>query len=129
MYTAVDHLAICCRDVAKLADWYCRTLGMQLIGRHPASTSVVIGYGDSTRGGAMLELIEQKDDGPPRVEIPRFAPGVRHFALRVDDFDAAHDELTSRGIKFLGDPGVATGGGKIASFRDPEGNEVQIVQR
>jgi catechol 2,3-dioxygenase-like lactoylglutathione lyase family enzyme len=129
MFIAVDHLAICCRDVGKLADWYCNTLGMRLIGRHPTSTSVVVGYDASTRGGAMLELIEQKDDGPAPVEVPSFAPGVRHFALRVDNFDAAHAELKSRGIKFFGEPGVATGGGKIASFRDPEGNEVQIVQR
>ena len=32
-------------------------------------------------------------------------------------------------MKFLFEPVVAVGGGKVVSFRDPEGNELQIVQR
>jgi predicted enzyme related to lactoylglutathione lyase len=77
----------------------------------------------------MLELMPVRDPGPPPVELPRFCQGLRHFAVRVSDFDAAYEQLTAAGIKFLGETVIAVGGGKIASFRDPEGNEVQIVQR
>jgi len=51
------------------------------------------------------------------------------MALRVTDFDAAYVKLKSAGVEFLGEPVTAVGGGRIISFRDPEGNELQIVQR
>ena len=51
------------------------------------------------------------------------------MALRVSDFDDAFHYLKERGVEFLSEPGDATGGGRIVSFRDPEGNELQIVER
>jgi predicted enzyme related to lactoylglutathione lyase len=51
------------------------------------------------------------------------------MAIRVTDFDAAYAQLKAAGVQFLGEPGTAVGGGPIVSFRDPEGNELQIVQR
>jgi len=32
-------------------------------------------------------------------------------------------------LKLMFEPVAAVGGGTISSFRDPEGNELQIVQR
>jgi glyoxylase I family protein len=131
LFTGIDHPAISAADVPKLADWYCKHLGMKRIadnGKTPLS--LVLGYGEGgVRGSAMLELMPVRDPGPPPVELPRFCPGLRHFAVRVSDFDAAYKQLDAAGIKFLGETVIAVGGGKIASFRDPEGNEVQIVQR
>jgi catechol 2,3-dioxygenase-like lactoylglutathione lyase family enzyme len=54
---------------------------------------------------------------------------LRHLALRVSDFDEAYRRLKNLGVRFLFEPITALGGGKIVSFRDPEGNELQIVQR
>jgi catechol 2,3-dioxygenase-like lactoylglutathione lyase family enzyme len=51
------------------------------------------------------------------------------LALRVSDFDAACAQLKTAGVEFVGEPGLALGGGRIVSFRDPEGNELQIVER
>jgi catechol 2,3-dioxygenase-like lactoylglutathione lyase family enzyme len=70
-----------------------------------------------------------KDAGPSPAETPRYQPGLRHLALRVSDFDEAYRRLKNLGVKFLFEPIAALGGGKIVSFRDPEGNELQIVQR
>jgi glyoxylase I family protein len=77
----------------------------------------------------MIELMPTKDAGPKPETVARFAPGIRHIALRVRNFDAAYTDLKMSGIKFLGEPGDAVGGGRIVSFRDPEGNELQIVER
>jgi predicted enzyme related to lactoylglutathione lyase len=49
--------------------------------------------------------------------------------VRVSDFDAAYAKLKEAGVEYLFEPVIAVGGGRIVSFRDPEGNEVQIVQR
>jgi hypothetical protein len=40
-----------------------------------------------------------------------------------------YSQLKELCVEFLFEPVIAGGGGKIVSFRDPEGNEVQIVQR
>ena len=128
--TALDHPAIACFDVPKLADWYCRNFGMQVIASNGANPpAMVIGYGDSLTGGAMIELMPVKDGGSNPASIARFAPGLRHVALRVSDFDAAYAKLKELGVSFTTEVGQAVGGGKTILFRDPEGNELQIVER
>ncbi len=127
MFTAIDHPAIACYDVGKQIKWYCDNLGMRVIAR--GETAALVGYGDDVSGGAMIELMAKKHEGPPPVEIPTYSPGLRHLALRVADFDQAKAKLTAAGAVFMGQPGQAVGGGKIQSFRDPAGNELQIVER
>ncbi|HZK82728.1 MAG TPA: VOC family protein [Humisphaera sp.] len=130
LFTSLDHPSVTCTDVLKQADWYCQNFGMQVIasnGENPPA--LVIGYGESTTGGAMIELMPLKDPGPAPKELGRFAPGWRHVALRVSDFDAAHAKLKELGVIFTTEIGQAVGGGKTILFRDPEGNELQIVQR
>jgi len=130
MFLSIDHPAIACYDVKRQIEWYCRHLGMRVVasnGQDPPSA--VVGYDADARGGAMIELMPAREPGPPPQDVPRFSPGVRHIALRVSDFDAAYAQLKAAGVPFLMEPAQAVGGGKIVSFRDPEGNELQIVQR
>lgn len=130
LFSAIDHPAICCHDVQKLADWYCQHLGMRIIaGNGNTPPAYMLGYGDDLRTGTTLELMPVRDPGPTPAETARFAPGIRHFAVRVSDLEQAYGQLKQRGVVFLSEPLNAVGGGKIVSFRDPEGNEVQIVQR
>jgi glyoxylase I family protein len=130
LFTAIDHPAISCKEPRKLAEWYCTHLGMKIVGdngQEPAS--LLLGYDDNLKAGATLELMPVKNPGPPPVDVPRFCQGIRHFAVRVSDFDKAYEQLKQAGVEYLFEPVIAVGGGKIVSFRDPEGNEVQIVQR
>jgi len=126
----IDHLAICCRDVRRQADWYCEIFGMKQIGADgKIPESVLIGFDANARGGAMIELMPVRDPGEDAETFARFQHGLRHFAMRVANFDDAYKSLGELGVKFLFEPVTAVGGGKIVSFRDPEGNEVQIVER
>ena len=130
LFQALDHPAISCNDPRKLAAWYCKHLGMKILadnGQDPAS--LLLGYDENLRAGATLELMPVKNPGPPPIEVPRFCQGLRHFAVRVSDFEKAYAQLKALGVEFLFEPGTAIGGGRIVSFRDIEGNEVQIVQR
>jgi glyoxylase I family protein len=127
MFTAIDHPAIACYDVQRQVKWYCENLGMRVIAR--GESAALVGYGEGVNGGAVIELMAVKHMGPPPIEIPTHCPGLRHLALRVKNFDEAHKKLTSAGATFIGQPGIAVGGGRIQSFRDPEGNELQIVER
>src|SRR5687767_5678881 len=131
LFTAIDHPAIACVDVQRQIDWYCANLGMRVIatnGQMPPS--VVIGYDDTTRGGAMIEMMPARDSGPRPYTFARFQPGIRHVALRVTDLDAAIERLKELNVEFtMAEPGEAVGGGRTVLFRDPEGNELQIIQR
>jgi catechol 2,3-dioxygenase-like lactoylglutathione lyase family enzyme len=135
LYVALDHPAISCHDVNRQADWYCKNLGMRVIASSSENPpSMLLGYDQDATSGpkqelTMLELMPVKDAGPEPVDVPRYQPGLRHLALRVSDFDEAYRRLAGLGIKFLFEPVQAVGGGKLVSFRDPEGNELQIVQR
>ena len=130
LFTGIDHPSIACSDVRKLADWYCRAFGMRVIASNEQEPpALVIGYGDSISQGAVIELMPIKDPGPEPASLGRFAPGLRHLAFRVSDFDAAHAKLKGLGVAFTTEVGQAVGGGKTILFRDPEGNELQIVQR
>ena len=119
-----------CFDVVKQAEWYCRNFGMRVIASNGQTPpAMVIGYGDSLTGGAMIELMPVKDAGPDPATLARFAPGWRHVALRVSNFDEAYAKLKALGVVFTTEIGQAVGGGKTILFRDPEGNELQIVER
>ena len=129
-FLAVDHPAIACRDTRRQIEWYCRTLGMRVVAQNDQDPpTALVGYDKDARHGAVIELMPARDAGEDPAAAPRFAPGLRHLALRVRDFEGAYGFLKERGVVFLSEPGSATGGGRIVSFRDPEGNELQIVQR
>jgi glyoxylase I family protein len=91
---------------------------------------VILGYASDAKSAAMVELMPIRTVREPHPkEVDRWSPGIRHVALKVSDFDKAYAALKQAGVEFLGEPVQAVGGGKIVSFRDPEGNELQIVQR
>ena len=130
IFTAVDHPAIACRDTRRQIEWYRRKLGMRIVAQNDADPpTALMGYDKDLNHGAVIELMPAQDEGPQPSTLARFAPGLRHLALRVQDFEDAFGYLKERGVEFLSEPGTATGGGRIVSFRDPEGNELQIVER
>ena len=48
--------------------------------------------------------------------------------LVVDDIRAAHDRLTRAGVVFTRTPEREDWGGWVATFNDPDGNTLQIMQ-
>ena len=130
MFLAIDHPAIACRDTRRQIEWYRGKLGMRIVAQNDADPpTALMGYDKDLRHGAVIELMPARDAGPEPAAVARFAPGLRHLALRVQDFEDAFGYLKERGVEFLSEPGIAVGGGRIVSFRDPEGNELQIVER
>jgi glyoxylase I family protein len=122
-FAGVDHVAIAAGDPARLADWYCETLGFRALSdnRKERPTRLLAGP-----GGGMIEMMPDNQSPPPGREL--FDRGLSHLAIRVADLDAALAWLRGRGID-VAEPAAAAGGGRVATFRDPEGNVVQIVER
>ena len=53
-----------------------------------------------------------------------------HFAFGVADLDAAREELRGHGMEFSRGPyQVTEGGSRIAVIRDPDGIEIELIER
>ena len=48
--------------------------------------------------------------------------------LTVDDIDAAYERLRAQGIAFSRPPEQEAWGGRVATFADPDGNTLQLMQ-
>jgi glyoxylase I family protein len=129
-FVAVDHPSIACQDLDQLARWYCDAFGMRIVARNDVGRrGMLLGFDETTRGGAMIELAAATQEGPSASTFGRAQPGLRHVAIRVSDFDRAYARLKELNVAFTTEPHDAMGGGRTVLFRDPEGNELQIVQR
>ena len=129
-FVAVDHPSIACQDLDRLAQWYRDAFGMRIIARNDVGRrGLLLGFDESTRGGAMIELTAATQPGPRADTFSRAQPGLRHVAIRVNDFNRAYERLKELRVEFTTEPHEAMGGGRTVLFRDPEGNELQVVQR
>jgi catechol 2,3-dioxygenase-like lactoylglutathione lyase family enzyme len=129
-FVSIDHPSIACLDLDGLARWYCDAFGMKVVAHNDTPRrGVLLGFEESLRGPALLELAAATQPGPRPSTFGRSQPGLRHVAIRVDDFERAYARLKELGVEFTTEPHEAMGGGRTVLFRDPEGNELQIVQR
>lgn len=128
LFTGIDHPAFATADPDALAEWYCRVLGYQKQFRmdraaHSPRPVHLLRAAD----GTLLEIMPVDETARP--DRTTWTPGWSHLALRVSDFDAAVRHLDAAGVHWSGAEGPATGGGRLRSFTDPDGNMVQIVSR
>lgn len=77
-------------------------------------------------GDVDLVVEQVPDDAPPDEQalVGRFTG----LSFAVDDIGAAHREFGARGVAFSGPPELQGWGGTLATLRDPDGNELQLVQ-
>ncbi len=118
MYKGLEHTAIASADPEVLAAWYEKYLGFPICHRYGGNVFV------KAPDGTMLEIIPGDGDRPPN-EMKTL--GIRHLAISVEDFDAAHEDLKSKGIEI--ENLVNAGGNRLAFFRDIEGNICHIIHR
>ena len=118
MYNGIEHTAIATKDPEALAGWYERNLEMPIIHRYGGNVFV------RANDGTMLELIPA--EGEP-AETAMRTPGIRHLAIKVDDFDEGVKDLQAKGIEII--EFVEAGPNRLAFFLDPEGNILHLIHR
>lgn len=64
-----------------------------------------------------------------QVQGPAKEPVRVTVNLAVDDIHTVYDELTAHGVAFVRPPEREHWGGWVASFRDPDGNLLQLLQQ
>ncbi len=109
------------RDLAAAENFYARSMGLRLTGGAPGLGYCVFHAGQAN---FIVECVPHDAPQEDQVLVGRFT-GV---SFEVPDIATTHRDLVARGVHFTGAPEPQSWGGVLATLRDPEGNELQIVQ-
>jgi glyoxylase I family protein len=119
MFKGLEHTAIASPNPEKLAKWYVEYLGFRINHTYDGN------YFVRASNGSMLEIIPSEGDRRPEKMKD---PGLRHLAIDVEDFDAAHEQLRSRGVHFYTDI-LENQGNRLVFFADGDGNILHLIKR
>ena len=111
---SLTEIALFTDDVAGASSFYRRLLGAEPVAEWPGWALFAVGDGKLL----VHERATAVADGPPNED---------HFALAVDDLDAAGSALTAAGLAFLVEPRDYDWG-RSAYLRDPDGRLVELAQ-
>ena len=121
MIIGIEHLAIASPNPARLAQWYVDHLDFVINYRSSKSTTHFV----KAPNGVMIEIIESRNQLTP---AHMRDAGLRHIAIAVSDFAAAHARLREKGVHFLTEP-ETSGGNSVVFFSDADGNIVHLLHR
>ena len=128
----IDHLGIAVNRIDEGKNFWTDALGLQFEGTETIEeqkvTTAFLPVGESE-----VELLESTSpDGPIAKYLEKRGEGIQHIAFRVEDIDAALEELKEKGIRLIDEtPRKGAGGAKIA-FLHPKatgGVLVELCQR
>jgi catechol 2,3-dioxygenase-like lactoylglutathione lyase family enzyme len=78
---------------------------------------------------AQVLLVPVDDDGDDPRPIDRLEQGMAHVGWKVGDVPAQAERLMAAGVTFHIEPREATGGVRVAFFRDPNGAVLELIDR
>ncbi len=119
MFKGLEHTAIASPNPKRLAEWYAEHLEFRINFEYDGNFFV------RALNGSMLEIIPSIGD-PVANEMR--TPGIRHFAIDVDNFDSGHAALKAKNVHFLGEP-FANQGNRLVFFADCDGNILHLIER
>jgi predicted enzyme related to lactoylglutathione lyase len=111
----LDHVYYWVTDMDRAVAFYRDVVGLRLTRRDGSN------WAEFDAGPVKLALHGAVEGRPMQ-------PGGATAVFGVDDLDAARAELAGRGAPFDEHLGEVEGFARFASFRDPDGNAVQIIE-
>ena len=85
-----------------------------------------------TAGNAVLFLFQTRQANPPAVKreptLAQNPPGLDHISFLVDEVDKMYAELKAKGMTFLGEPADQDWGARLVGLKDPDGNNLYLLQ-
>lgn len=112
--TGIHHVSILVSDMERSVAWYRDRLGLEEVQR-PSNFVTPVRWFEL--GEQQLHLIPNEE---PDVVSPR------HFAVHVDDCQAAREALAGRGVEVKETVPIA--GADRFFIADPDGNNLEIIQ-
>jgi glyoxylase I family protein len=125
MIKNIEHTAILAINPTELVQWYCDTLGFEIIHAIEENGQYFI----TLPGGGMLEFLKANDKD--RGDQALNDAGIRHIAFTVENYDDVVRELENKGVTFTNPSHDVPPpeGGKRNFFPDPENNILQLISR
>jgi catechol 2,3-dioxygenase-like lactoylglutathione lyase family enzyme len=125
----IELVAIVVEDYDEAIEFFVGRLGFELVEDSPALTNdgrpkrwVVV-----RPPGARSGLLLARADGEAQAAVVgNQVAGRVGFFLRVDDFEAAHEQMTTAGVTFVGPPRMEPYG-RVAIFLDIAGNRWDLL--
>jgi predicted enzyme related to lactoylglutathione lyase len=109
------------RELAPAKKFYSEVLGLRLAGGDDEQ-----GYWAFTSNGVsiILETVSAGSDPEDAALVGR----MTGLSFSVSDIDAECERMSGQGVTFFGAPEKQFWGGWLATFADPSGNRLQLVQ-
>lgn len=127
MVGKVDHIGIAVSNLDEAVKLYKDVLGMELHGIEVVEEQKVkvafLPVGDTE-----VELLESTSpEGPIAKFIEAKGQGIQHLAFRVDNIEAALEEMKAKGMRLIDEkPRYGAGGARIAFLHPKSTNGVLI---
>jgi methylmalonyl-CoA/ethylmalonyl-CoA epimerase len=124
----LDHVGIAVESLDEALKLYSGLLGLELKGTEVVEEQKVrtafLPLGDTE-----MELLESTDpEGPIGKFIANKGQGVQHLAFRVDDIDAALEELKAAGVRLIDEKARYGAGGARIAFLHPKASGGVLVE-
>lgn len=123
----IDHVGIAVKNVEEAKKLY-EALGLKVTDiEEVAEQKVKVAF--FPLEGSEIELLETTDpEGPIGKFIEKRGEGIQHIALRVDNLEAALEELKAKGIQLIDQkPRYGAGGARIA-FLHPKSTSGVLLE-
>lgn len=126
--TQVDHIGVAVKSIEAASKLYTDVLGLKVLGiEEVASQKVKTAF--IPTGEAEIELLESTaDDGHVAKFIDKNGEGIQHIALRVDNIEAALEELKQSGVKLIDEKPRIGAGGAIIAFIHPKATNGVLLE-
>ena len=133
MIKAIDHIGIITNDLQQSVEFYTDVLGFSIsakIEMDDVGLSAIF----VEKNGSKIELMGYRDEIPKRSEGIEIKLGGNpipindHITFSVDDIEATVTDLKEKGVTFSLEPVQLEGGMKLASFKDPDGVLIELVE-
>jgi len=115
MISRVWYVTVYVRDFQRAVDFYQNTIGLTL-----KFADEEFGYASFATDGAGFSVARVGE------EQASLVGGNTGIGLATDDLDAEYATLAAKGVEFTMAPSDQPWGGRLATFVDPEGNEIVL---
>jgi methylmalonyl-CoA/ethylmalonyl-CoA epimerase len=129
MFIGVDHVGVAVKNLDEAISVYRDTLGFKLEGIHVLTERKVKVAFLSTGGEASIELLEPLGvDSPVAKFLESRGEGVQHVAVKVENIEAALEELKRKGVALVDDKPRAGAEGKKIAFVHPKSTKGVLLE-
>ncbi len=130
MIKSIEHIGIMVNDMHRSVEFYTNVLGF-LISRKIEMDEFSAVFVE--KDGSKIELMEYRGKNVPKrskgIELKIGSiPLNDHISFSVEDIEDTVIELKKKGIKLELEPMQLESGMKLASFKDPDGVLIELVE-